>query len=60
MLAGNDHTNLRQEAQDGVAKEGIQVLNQNGEEGEDQQVGLGTGKGMGLGMGMVLGEKGAP
>lgn len=58
MLAGNDHTNLRQEGQDGVGKERIQVLNQNGEEGEDQQVGL--GKGIGLGMEMVLGEKGAP
>lgn len=58
MLAGNDHTNLRQKGQDGAGKERIQVLNQNGEEGEDQQVGL--GKGMGVGTGMVLGGKGAP
>lgn len=52
MLAGNDHTNLRQEGQDGVGKERTQVLNQNGEEEADQQAGLGKG--------IVLGEKGAP
>ena len=52
MLAGNDHTNLRQEGQDGAGKERIQVLSQNGEEEADQQVGLGKG--------MVSGEKGAP
>ena len=52
MLAGNDRTNLRQEGQGGAGKERIQVLNQNGEEEADQQVGLGKG--------MVLGEKGDP